>query len=202
MKISRKLRIYIGASIAAGTLLLSGVASAGTQVGASVSVSGTRAAAVASGEEHVCTYEQRPVTRRYTDSSGGSYEHRTYETVRVCTHGPEYYAERAPERVYEKKRPKARKVRRKNKRTNYTVGLGYYGGSPSLHGGLLYGTSTYYRPYYPHRPYYAPYPRHRYGYYGHDYGHRGYGHYYPQSSFSLSLGFGGSHHGSGHHGHH
>lgn len=193
MNIYRKLRIYIGASIAAGTLLVAGGASAGTQVGASVSVSGTRAAAVTSGGEHVCTYEQRPVTRRYTDSSGGSYEHRTYETVRVCTHGPEYYAERAPEKVYKEKRPKARKERRRNKHTNYTVGVGYYGGSPSVHGGVHYGTSTYYRPYYPYRPYYAPYPRHHFGYYG-------YGHHYPQSSFSLSLGFGGSHYGYGHHG--
>ncbi len=187
MKISKKLRTYIGASIAAGTLLVAGVASAGTHVGASVSVSGTRPAAATSAEEHVCTYEQRPVTRRYTDSSGGSYEHKTYETIRVCTHLPEYNAERAPKKVHKEKRPKARKVRRKTRHTNYTVGVSYYDGSPSLHSGVHYGTSTHYRP---------NYPRHRY--YGHNrqhhYGHRR-GHHYPHSSFSLSLGFGGLHHG-------
>lgn len=169
MEMSRKLRILIGASIAAGALLLSGVASAGTQVGASVSVSLSETAVVTSSEKHVCTYEQRPVTRTYSDSSGGSYEHRTYETVRVCTHERVYTPELASEIVYKEKRPKARKVRRKNRHTNYSVGVGYYGGSPSLHGGLHYGY---------------------------------YGHHYPRSSFSLSLGFGGLHHGYGHHGHH
>ena len=194
MKISRKLRIYIGASIAVGALGLSGAASAGSQVGVSVSVSGTRAAVVDSGEEHVCTYEQRPVTRTYTDASGGSYEHRTYETVRVCTHAPEYYPEVAPAKVYKETRPKARKERRKNRQTSYSIGVGFNGGSPSFYGS--YGTSTYYGPY-PYR--YRPYPRHHYGYYGHhSYSH--YGHHSSHSSISLSYGHGGSHHGYGHHG--
>ncbi len=181
MKISKRLRIYIGASITAGTVLLTGVASAGTQVGTSESVSGTRTAVVTSGEEHVCTYEQRPVTRTYNDSSGGSYERRTYETVRVCTHEPEYSAERAPEKVYKETRRKARKERRKSRRSNYGAGVGYYGGSPSVHGGVHYGTSAYHRPYYHH--------------YGH-YGRHHYRHHYPRSSFSRS--FGGSHHGYRH----
>jgi len=39
-------------------------------------------------DTHICRFEERPVTRTYTDWSGGTYTHTTYETVRVCTHAP------------------------------------------------------------------------------------------------------------------
>ena len=190
MNVFEKFRVIMVVLIAAGVLGLAGVASAGTQVG--VSVSGTRTAVVESGEAHVCTYEQRPVTRTYTDASGGSYEHRTYETVRVCTHAPEYYPKVASKTVYVETRPKARKERRKKRHTSYSVGVGYYGGSPSF--SLGYGTSTYYGP----SHHYRPYPSRHYGYYGH---------HYPHSSISLSYGHRSSHHGYGNrgsrrHGHH
>ena len=196
MKNSKKVRFLLVIGVATGVLGLAGAASSGTQIGASVSISGTRTTVVDSAEQHVCTYEQRPVTRTYTDATGGSYEHRTYETVRVCTHAPEYYSKVAPAKVYKEKRPKARKERRKNRQTSYSVGVGYYGGSPSLHVGVGYNTSTYH----------GPYPIHHYEYYGHR-GYSSYGHHYPHSSVSLSFGFGGPHRGHGHrsfghHGHH
>ncbi len=190
MNVFKKIRIILAILIVVGALALTGVASAGTQVGASVSISGTRATVAESSTEHVCTYEQRPVTRTYTDASGGSYEHRTYETVRVCTHAPENYPEVASTKVYVETRPKARKERRKKRHTSYSVGVGYYGGSTSIHGS--YGTSTYYDPY---AYSYRPYPSHHYGHHGYS----SYGHHYPHSSISLSFGRGGSHHGRGHH---
>jgi len=215
MKSSKKFRVRLLVLIAGASLGFTGLAgdaSAGTQVGASVSFSGTRTTVVEPVEEHVCTYEQRPVTRTYTDASGGSYEHRTYETVRVCTHAPKYYPEVASTKVYKETRPKARKERRRYRQTNYSVGVGYYGGSPSLRVGVGYRTSTYNAPY---TSYYRPYPSHHYGYYGNhyshhaynSYGHHGYssyGHHAPYSSLSLNFGHGGSHHASGHHssGHH
>ena len=193
MKNSKKVRFLLVIGVATGVLGLAGAASAGTQIGASVSISGTRTTVVDPAEQHVCTYEQRPVTRTYTDATGGSYEHRTYETVRVCTHAPEYYPKVASAKVYKEARPKARKERRKNRQTSYSVGVGYYGGSPSLHVGVGYNTSTYH----------GPYPIHHYEYYGHR-GYSSYGHHYPHSSVSLSFGFGGPHRGHGHHsfGHH
>ena len=154
-----------------------------------------------------CSDYQRPLaflashswrTSRHSgaSASGGSYEHKTYETVRVCTHAPGYYPEVASTRVYVEARPKAHKERRKKRHTSYSVGVGYFGGSPSFHGS--YGTTTYYGAYpYPYRAY----PSHHYGHYGH-HAYSSYGHHSSHSSVSLSYGYGGSHHGSGHFGHH
>lgn len=189
MNVKIKIRNLLLVSIAAGTLGLAGAASAGTQVGASVTISGTRAAVVDSGAEHVCTYEQRPVTRTYTDASGGRYEQRTYETVRVCTHALVHRPIATSTKANREARPKPRKVRRQRGHTSYSAGVAYYGGAPALYR-VGYNTSTYYGP---SQYGYSPYPSHRYGYYGHNYGH-----HYSRSSVSLSYG----HHSYGHHGHH
>lgn len=168
MKVKTKIRNLLVVSMVAGTLGLAQAASAGTSVGASVTVSGTRATVAESLNTHVCTYEQRPVRRTFTDSSGGRYEQRTFETVRVCTHPPVRRPVVATTTAYKVTQPKPKKVSRRNVPKTFSVGLGFYGGSPSFYGGIGYHTSLHHGPNH-HR--YRHYPRYRYGHHGH--GHHG-----------------------------
>ena len=171
MNVKMQIQKFLAVSIVAGTLGLAQTASAGTRVGASVTVSGTRTTVAEPINTHVCTYEQRPVTRTFTDATGGRYEQRTFETVRVCTHAPVVTSTT----VYKVVQPEPVKVRRRDVHTSYSIGLGYYGGSPSVYGGVGYHTSPYYGPVH-HRPY-RHYPRHRYGHHGNRHGHGHHGHH-------------------------
>lgn len=183
MEILTGLRNGAVALVALGVLLGPGAADAGQGKSRTVKTTTTTTTVVKSGGDHVCRYEERPLTRTFRDSSGGSYEQTTYERVRVCTHETVAYRAPVATKVYVEERPTVYVPKR---RVNVSVGVGYHGSSSFYVGASSY-PSSYYYPSHRYGAYYSPYGRRHYGHYS--YGHRSYGHHY-------------SHGYSSHYGHH
>ena len=116
MNISKRLEKIGFVAIAAGIVFL----------GSSAFSSAAASTVVLSDADHVCRFEERPVTLRYSDSSGGTYEHRTYETVRVCRHEPVVVVEH-------------RTIAPVRRHTTISIGVGYGYGSPAFVSGHHYG---------------------------------------------------------------